>query len=198
MNLDGSLYIVYQIDRYKSKTKNVSFKEMKSLMEIDKMKRETVLRLRKVKKDHDLTISKIMNMIEKEGCFISEATVKRLFSDSSDPLSFKYRDTISPLADVLLEIYDDKSGLEDAAALKSLIHEKNKMIDILVYKNEEQKANYEKQIAHLKKQVDRLERNLDFRERMIDNTDKTIYKLFDSINHKDEIIEKLLKDKMKE
>lgn len=164
-------------------------------MEIDKMKRETVLRLRKVKKDHDLTISKIMDMLEKEGCFISEATVKRLFSDNSDPLSFKYRDTISPLADVLLEIYDDKSGLEDATALKSLIHEKNKMIDILVYKNEEQKADYERRINHLKKQVDRLEGNLDFRERMIDNKDNTINKLLDSITHKDEIIEKLLKDR---
>lgn len=167
-------------------------------MEIDKMKRETVLRLRKVKKEHDLTISKIMDMLNSKSCFISEATVKRIFADSSDPLSFKYHDTISPLAEVLLDFYEDDSGLEDTAALKALIHEKNKMIDVLIYKNEEQKVDYERRRSHLEKQIERLEKNLDFREKVVSRKDEVIEGLLKKIEHKDEIIERLLAKAMKE
>ena len=112
----------------------------------------------KVKKEHDLTISKIMDLLNSKGCFISEATVKRIFANNSDPLSFKYRDTISPLAEVLLDFYKDDSGLEDTIALKALIHEKNKMIDVLLYMNEEQKVDYERRKSYLKKQIERLEK----------------------------------------
>lgn len=167
-------------------------------MEIEKLQRSTVERLRNVRKEHGLTITQICEMLDKKGCFISEATVKRVFSEKHDPTTFRYRDTLAPLADVILDIYDDKSGSEDVAALKAMIHDKNKMIDRLVVKNEEQKNDYERRISHLKKQVDRLERNLDFRERMIDRKDGVVSKLLDNIAHKDEIIEKLLRNKIEE
>ena len=167
-------------------------------MEIEKLQRSTVERLRNVRKEHGLTIPQICEMLDKKGCFISEATVKRVFSENHDPTTFRYRDTLAPLADVLLDIYDDKSGSEDVAALKAMIHDKNKMIDLLVVKNEEQKTDFERQITHLKKQVDRLEGNLDFRERMIDRKDVVVSKLLDNIAHKDEIIEKLLRNKIEE
>lgn len=167
-------------------------------MEIEKLQRSTVERLRNVRKEHGLTIPQICEMLDKKGCFISEATVKRVFSENHDPTTFRYRDTLAPLADVLLDVYDDKSGSEDVAALKAMIHDKNKMIDLLVVKNEEQKADFERQITHLKKQVDRLEGNLDFRERMIDQKDVVLSKLLDNIAHKDDIIEKLLRDKIEE
>lgn len=167
-------------------------------MEIEKMQRSTVERLRKVRKERGLTIPQICDMLDNKGCFLSEATVKRVFSENHDPMSFRYRDTVAPLADVLLELYDDKSGADDIVVLKAMIHDKNKAIDMLMIKNEEQKVDYERRITHLKKQVERLEGNLDFRERMIDRKDKVIEKLLDNLSHKDEIIEKLLKDTVKE
>lgn len=167
-------------------------------MEIEAMKKQTIERLKRVKKEQELSISKIMDMLSSKGYYLSEPTLKKVFSENSDTYNFKYRDTIAPLADVLLDLYGDATSETASDEVKHLIREKNKMIEILLYKNEEQKADYEKRIAHLKKQVDRLEGNLDFRERMIDNKDNTINKLLDSITHKDEIIEKLLRDKMKE
>lgn len=163
-------------------------------MEIEKMQRSTVERLRKVRKERGLTISQICDMLDTKGCFLSEATVKRVFSENHDPMSFRYRDTVAPLADVLLELYDDKSGAEDIAVLKAMIHDKNKAIDMLMIKNEEQKADYERRINHLKKQVERLENNLDFREKMIDRKDSIIEELLCRISHKDDIIEKILTD----
>lgn len=137
-------------------------------MEIDELKKQTIRRLRETKKEHDLTISNIMDMLEKKGCYVSEATVKRLFSENSDPLSFKYRDTIAPLADVLLDLYSDKSGSEDIAALKAMIHDKNKMINILIAKNEEQKADYDHRVNHLQKQLEKYDEHLMFREKIIE------------------------------
>lgn len=150
-------------------------------MEIEKLQKSTVERLRNVKKEHCLTISEICTMLDKKGYFLSEATLKRVFSDNHDPLSFKYRDTIAPLADVLLELYDDKSGSEDVQALKTMIHDKNKMIDLLVVKNEELKKDCEKRISHLQRQVEKLEQHLDFRERVIQRKDEVIEKLLNNV-----------------
>lgn len=165
-------------------------------MEIEALKKQTIERLKRVKKEQELSISQIMDMLSTKGYYLSEPTLKKVFSENSDSYNFKYRDTIAPLADVLLDLYGDSSDVSTSDEVKHLIREKNKMIEILLYKNEEQKADYEKRIAHLKKQVERLEGNLDFRERMIDRKDETISKLLESITHKDEIIEKLLKSKI--
>ena len=167
-------------------------------MEIEAMKKQTIERLKRVKKEQELSYSKIMDMLSSKGYYLSEPTLKKVFSENSDTYNFKYRDTIAPLADVLLDLYGDGTSSENSEDVKHLIREKNKMIEILLYKNEEQKADYERRISHLKKQVERLENNLDFRERMIDRKDSTVEKLLDSIAHKDEVIENLLKKIMGE
>lgn len=159
-------------------------------MEINEIKVKTVSRLRQVRKDNGLTIPAIMEMLEAKGCFLSEATVKRVFSDNADATSFKYRDTIAPLADVLLDLYSDKSGSEDVEALKAMIHDKNKTINILLARDEERKADYENRIAHLQKQICKLEEHLDFRERVIERKDEVIEKL---ITREDKVVEALIK-----
>ena len=146
-------------------------------MELEKLQKSTVERLRTVKKEQGLTIPQISEALDKKGYFLSEATLKRVFSENHDPLSFRYRDTLAPLADVLLDLYDDKSGSEDVAALKVMIHDKNKMIDMLIVKNEDLKKDYEKRIAHLQKQLESYEKHLDFREKVIQRKDEVIEKL---------------------
>lgn len=164
-------------------------------MEIEALKRQTIERLKRVKKEQELSYSAILDMLSMKGYYLSEPTLKKVFSENSDSYNFKYRDTIAPLADVLLDLYGEASGSEQSDEIKHLIREKNKMIEILLYKNEEQKSDYERRIAHLKKQVERLEGNLDFREKMIDRKDAVIEKLFERIAHKDDIIENLLTTK---
>lgn len=150
-------------------------------MEIEKLQKSTVERLRNVRKEHGLTIPQICEMLDAKGYFLSEATVKRVFSENHDPLSFRYRDTLAPLADVLLDLYSDKSNSEDISALKAMIHDKNKMIDMLIVKNEDLKADYERRINHLQKQIDKLEQHLDFRERIIERKDSVIEKLLNKV-----------------
>lgn len=159
-------------------------------MEIAEIKETTIKKLREAKKQRDLTISQIIDMLETKGKYLSESTVKRVFSENADPKSFKYRDTIAPLADAILDLYSDQSGTGDLEALKAMIHDKNKIINILIARDEERKADYERRIAHLQKQIEKLEEHLDFRERVIERKDEVIEKL---ISREDKVVEALIK-----
>ena len=150
-------------------------------MEIEELKKQTIARLRNVKKERDLTVPIILDMLEAKGYYLSEATVKRVFSENANPSSFKYRDTISPLADVLLDVYADKSSAEGVEVLKAMIHDKNRTINILLARDEERKQEYEKRVAHLQKQIDTLEKHLDFREKIIERKDDVIEKLITKV-----------------
>ena len=150
-------------------------------MEIEELKKQTVARLRQVKKERDLTVPMILDLLEEKSYFLSEATVKRVFSENVNPTSFKYRDTISPLADVLLDVYTDKSDSVDVQALKSMLHDKNRTINILLARDEERKLEYEKRIAHLQKQIDTLEKHLEFREKVVERKDDVIEKLINKL-----------------
>lgn len=135
-------------------------------MEIEKAKKDVVARLRKVKADYGLTINVIMEKLEDNGAYLSESTVKRIFSDNTDPHSFKYSTLVS-VADVLLDLYKDDSGLDDVEALKAIIKEKNRTIAVLIGRDEERKAEYDKRVNHLQKQIERLDEHLMFREEII-------------------------------
>ena len=149
-------------------------------MELEKLKKSTIIRLKRVKAEQGLSISKIMDLLEEKGKFVSEATVKRVFSEGSEEFNFRYQDSIAPLADVLLDWYGDSSGLDDVSALKQIIHDKNQTIEFMMIKFEEQKAVYEKNVAHLKEQIQSLNERLDFRERVVDRKDAVIEKLLNA------------------
>ena len=76
-------------------------------MEIEKLKKTTIERLKRVKVEQELSVSKIMELLEAKGKYVSEATVKRVFSEGSEDFNFRYQDSIAPLADVLLDLYGD-------------------------------------------------------------------------------------------
>ena len=149
-------------------------------MELEKLKKSTIIRLKRVKAEQGLSISKIMDLLEEKGKFVSEATVKRVFSEGSEDFNFRYQDSIAPLADVLLDWYGESSGLDDVSALKQIIHDKNQTIEFMMIKFEEQKTAYEKNVAHLKEQIQSLNERLDFRERVVDRKDAVIEKLLNA------------------
>ena len=160
-------------------------------MEIEKMKRRTIHRLKEIKQEQGLSIPQIMDMLEERGQFVSEPTLKKIFSDGSEEKNFRYQDTIMPVADVLLDLYGDKSGIDDCEALRHIIREKNKLIEMLMLKLEEQakahaekevvysdrKAAFEKQIQHLEAQIARYEKAIDKKDDLIERLlDATIAK----------------------
>ncbi len=147
-------------------------------MEIEKMKRRTIHRLKQIKSEQGLTIPKIMDLMEERGQYVSEATLKRVFADGSEEQNFRYQDSIAPIADVLLDMYGDSSNLDDADSLRHIIREKNKMIEFLMIKLDEKEQDFERQ------------RSL-YEERKA-LYEKTIGRFETQIALKDDLIERLL------
>ena len=147
-------------------------------MEIEKMKRKTIHRLKQIKAEQGLTIPKIMDLMEERGQFVSEATIKRVFAGGSEEQNFRYQDSIAPIADVLLDMYGDTSSLDDAESLRQIIREKNKFIEFLMMKLDEKEQDFERQ------------RSL-YEERKA-LYEKTISRFETQISLKDDLIERLL------
>ena len=147
-------------------------------MEIEKMKRKTIHRLKQIKAEQGLTIPKIMDLMEERGQFVSEATIKRVFADGSEEQNFRYQDSIAPIADVLLDMYGDTYNLDDANSLRNIIREKNRMIEFLMMKLDEKEQDFERQ-------------RVLYEERKA-NYEKTISRFETQVARKDDLIERLL------
>lgn len=153
-------------------------------MELEKLKKSTIIKLKKIKQEQDLSIKKIMDLLEDRGQFVSEGSLKKIFAEGSEEKSFRYQDTLAPLADVLLDIYGDQSEINDVGSLKQIIREKNKQIEFLMIKMEEQKdvyaerkAMYEQRIEDLLTQLNRLDISVSRKDEIIGKLmDKYLFK----------------------
>lgn len=147
-------------------------------MEIEKLKRKTIHRLKQIKAEQGLTVPKIMDLMEERGQYVSEATIKRVFADGSEEQNFRYQDSIAPIADVLLDIYGEDSETGDSESLRRIIREKNKLIEFLMMKIDEQAAEFEKRLSLYEERKSLYE--------------KTIERFETQIERKDELIERFL------
>ena len=149
-------------------------------MEIEKMKRKTIRRLKEIKSEQGLSVPKIMDLMEERGQFVSESTIKRVFADGSEEQSFRYQDSIAPIADVLLDIYGDTSSLEDAESLRHIIREKNKLIEFLMIKLDEQEAAFESRTSMYEERKSIYDRNIARLEKQIERKDDLIERLLNT------------------
>ena len=161
-------------------------------MEIEKMKRNTIKRLKTIKEEQGLSIPKICAMLEARGQFVSEATLKKIFSEGSEEKNFRYQDTIAPLADVLLDLYGGDSNLEDIEGLRQIIREKNKLIESLMIKLEEQKGVYANKDALYKERQSLYERTIQRMETEINRLNEHLSECERRIERKDRVLEKLV------
>ena len=149
-------------------------------MEIEKMKRKTIRRLKEIKSEQGLSVPKIMDLMEERGQFVSESTIKRVFAEGSEEQSFRYQDSIAPIADVLLDIYGDTSSLDDAESLRHIIREKNKLIEFLMIKLDEQEAAFESRKSMYEERKSIYDRNIARLEKQIERKDDLIERLLNT------------------
>lgn len=146
-------------------------------MEIEKLKRKTIHRLKQIKAEQGLTVPKIIDLMEQRGQFVSEATIKRVFADGSEDQNFRYQDSIAPIADVLLDIYGEDSSVEDAESLHRIIREKNKLIEFLMIKLDEKEQDFDRQRAMYEERKSLYEKSIDRFETQIARKDELIERL---------------------
>lgn len=161
-------------------------------MELEKLKRNTITRLKCIKRERDLSISQIMDLLESRGEFVSESTVKKIFQEGSEEKNYRYQDSIAPLANVLLDEYGSDGQLEDVEGLRQIIREKNRMIESLMIKLEEQKAVYSSRDALYKERQGIYEHHIQRLEAEIDHLNEHLSGCERRIERKDVIFEQLL------
>lgn len=158
------------------------------IMEIEKLKRKTIHRLKQIKEEQGLTVAKIIDLMEERGQYVSETTIKRVFAEGSEEQNFRYQDSIAPIADVLLDIYGEDSSVDDAESLRRIISEKNKLIEFLMMKLDEKEQEFGKRIELYEERKSLYEKSIERFEIQIARKDELIERLLDKYlpNKKDD------------
>ena len=138
---------------------------------------ELIIRLKKVKIEHELTYPRIMERIEANGQYVSLTTLRRVFADGSEynANEFKYETTLLPIAEALLSADDvptpdDSPYAKEIDGLKAIIRIQAEELS----RNVELREHLEKRIAFLLDQIER-------KDRRMDEKDELIRKLMDKI-----------------
>ena len=151
--------------------------------------KDVILALKKVKKDKNLSLDKIVTLMEENGEFVSKTTLSRVFAKGSENQTFRYEATLRPIANALLDIenyeeYDDP----ETFAFKSLLQLKMRVID----ENSKKISELEKQLEDVAtkeklKYNDKLEKHdaqhqksIDFLKKQIELKDHRITQLLDA------------------
>lgn len=159
--------------------------------------RDLIIQLKEVREEKGLSYNDILSLMEKNGDYLSKSTISRVFSDGSEEMSFRYEETIRPLAKVLLDIetIEDDDNL-DTRAMKSLLKYKIQRIEELERQLEKLECDIVKLKLsnHEKMEAEREIYNgrIDFLKTQIDLKDKRMDQLLEAVFEKDRLYNELL------
>lgn len=149
--------------------------------------KEVILTLKKVKAEKNLSLDKIVSLMEQNGEFVSKTTLSRIFAKGSEDKLFRYETTLRPIANALLDIEHDE--IDDDAETKAyksilklkkdIIEENTKMISLLKEEIAKEKTRYHEKLA---KETDRFQKSIAFAMNQIELKDKRIDQLMDANN----------------
>lgn len=152
--------------------------------------KEIIEKLKQVKREQNLSITDIENLLESNNEHLSRSTISRVFSDD-DTQTFRYSETIRPLVRVLLDVDTiAESDDEDTKVMKSLlklkiqrIQELEKQIsDLRLLLSEEKVKSHEK----MEKERTQYERHIKLLDEQIAIKDKRMEEMKTRFDRKDE------------
>lgn len=135
--------------------------------------KEIILQLKQIKYDRELSVLDIYGMVKDAGYFTSPSSVRRVFEPGSENKNFRYRDTIQPIAQVLIGVNEEAEPLTapEADALKNIALLKDNIIKELEAKNAELSdkcTRYEQAIADFEERVHFLREQITRKDDLID------------------------------
>lgn len=164
--------------------------------------KDIILKLKEVREEKGLSYSDILDLMEKNGDFLSKSTLSRVFAEGSEEIRFRYEDTIRPIANALLDMENlEETDDLDTKALKTLLKYKIERIEELERKVEHLEMALDKEkIKHhdkLDEERELYNRRVDFLKEQISLKDKRMDQLLEAVFTKDqqhkEMLTKLLK-----
>ena len=159
--------------------------------------KDIIIQLKKVREEKGLSYSDILNLMEQNGDYLSKSTLSRVFAEGSEEVSFKYEETIRPIANALLDIENiENDDSLDVQAMKSMIQHNDRVIKGLEQQITELKLMLDQEkIQHhekLEKEREAFNRSIDFLKNQINLKDKRMDQLLEAVFKKDEQHKELL------
>ena len=159
--------------------------------------KEIILKLKEVRKEKNLSYSDILDLMEKNDDYLSKSTISRVFQDGSEELSFRYEETIRPIAKALLDIENiEESDNLDVRAMKSLLQYKINRIEELEQQIEQLEASFDKERLKfhekMEQERDRANKSIEFLKNQVSLKDKRIDLLLEAVQAKDSKFEEVL------
>lgn len=134
--------------------------------------RELIQQMKIVKARDEITYPRIIEMLEKNGHFVSMTTLRRVFAEGSEDVNFNYENTLLPIARVLMDFGENATPEEPSAdelnGLKAIIRVQTEEIERLHELND-----------HLEARVTFLIDQIEKKDRRMDEKDEIIRKLMD-------------------
>lgn len=164
--------------------------------------KDLIIKLKEVREEKNLSYNDIMELMENNGDYLAKSTLSRVFGEGSEDLSFRYEETIRPIAKALLDIenIEDTDDM-DVKAMKSLLKYKIQVIEDLERKIRELETDIDKQKIKanekLEKERERFNKSIEFLKEQVAYKDKRMDLLLEAVSEKDklhrEMLEKLLR-----
>jgi hypothetical protein len=89
---------------------------------------DLVLQLKTIKEERHLSLQDIEGLLKEKGYLVSPNSIRKVFLPGSENMSFRYHDTLEPIENTLLPLYDDQGDTE-ALALKAALAVKEELLE---------------------------------------------------------------------
>lgn len=164
--------------------------------------KDIIMKLKEVREEKGFSYNDILDLMEKNGDFLSKSTISRVFAEGSEEMSFRYEETIRPIANALLDMENvEESDDLDTKALKTLLKYKIQRIEELEQQIEHLESSLDKEKIKYHNKLDEerelYNRRVDFLKEQISLKDKRMDQLLEAVFQKDqqhkEMLSKLLK-----
>ena len=155
--------------------------------------KEIILALKKVKEEKNLSLDKIIALMEEQDntAVVSKSTLSRVFSEGSENEStnFRFETTLKPICNALLNIEsDEENDTVDVLAYKNLLRYKHELLTDYERQNKQLKDEIEtiknkersKYAEKLEKETKHFNDSLSFMSKQIQLKDQRIDTLLDS------------------
>ena len=145
--------------------------------------REVILTLKEVRKEKNLSFDKILDLMKENDQYLSKSTLSRVFADGSEDKSFRYEETLRPIANALLDIETiEQDDDVDTQAYKSILRLKKDLITEYAEQNQRLKEEIEsiknkertKYTEKLEKETQHFNASLAFMSHQIELKDQRI------------------------
>ena len=148
--------------------------------------REVIVQLKKIRAENGYTLQNIQDIVLAKGGDISLSTIRNVFAEGSEDKSFRYQETIRPIASALLDITTEAVKAEEnseIATLKAIIIAKEAALE-----------SEQRNVQHLVKESEKKDSIISDRGAYIRHYQQMVDERKEFLQNKDELIDYLKSD----